>query len=301
MLSFLKDLGDQQKGLEKQTLQRHKAAEDLIQKAVQSLEKYIQSPSRDTMRQAVELLIAASRQNRSNPLPYVLLGRLYWSLKLKDVALVYLKAAQEIAPQDERVKALSELLSSQRQPDMHPETAQAGVSTAEQEGDALYETLENHLQAEITVVMQMALPLQPSCDPGLLQTLTGYQNHIEQALKSIHRQLDIVEREFETGPFKQQLKPLETRLFQVRVLKRECEEFVQLQTDIETCQAEVAKALKAVPVSAEPLEAILDQCDALADRLDHLSGQNIQIGELENLYEPLIAAVGHWQDLLDGI
>ncbi len=300
MQSFLKDLGDQQKGLQKQTLQRHKAAEDLIQKAVQSLEKYIQAPSRSTMQEAVEILIAASRQNRSNPLPYVLLGRIYWSLQLKQVALIYLKAAQEIAPQDERVQALSELLSSQRQPQIHQETNSPGISIANTDADTLYEELEGLLRTEINNAMQMALPLQPSCDPGLIQTLAGYKIHLAQTLKSIHNQLEIVERELDTSKLKQQLKPLETRLFQVRVLERECEEFVQLRSQIQACHAEVHKALQAIPVSADRLEGVLDQCDALADRLDHLSEQKIQIAELEDLYEPLIASISQWQDLLDG-
>lgn len=80
--------------------------------------KYISpQPKRETLLLAIQALMQASRLNRSDPMPYVLLGRLYWSMGLTELALRYLKASQFLAPDLPAVRELRELLTTGQKPD----------------------------------------------------------------------------------------------------------------------------------------------------------------------------------------
>jgi tetratricopeptide (TPR) repeat protein len=295
----LKELSLQSQKLQSRNQLRQDDGKAEYHKAVGYLKVYISQPNRDMLLLAIQALMQASRLNRSNPMPYVLLGRLYWSMGLTELALRYLKASQFLAPDLPAVRELRELLTTGQKPDTLSDEASPVGDSEETDFDALYDELEKMIQTELQFVMGMNLDLKPSTEPDWIAALDEHLKRLRQSSMLISENLHLVDLEFDTSELKQLFRPVEKRLKQLENLSIQTQKISDLLTQILSTLALVDAQLNHSNFGETHLESILDQCDGFADQIDDFQSQGYSISSLEIQYEALVAKMEIWQDKID--
>lgn len=294
----LKTIAKQTQSLNKQTNQRHNQANSEYQKGVVTLQQYVKNPQRSLLLEAIQHLMQASRFNRLDPLPYVLLGRVYWSMELKALALRFLRAAQSLSPDLPAVVELCELLTSGKSPQKW-QPGLSSVQSDELDYDALYDELEAHIQSEVQTVMNIRLPLHPTWQQDVILDLDESLQKLKQTELIIQENLQIVDQEIDTAELKQLMRPLFQRLKQIEMLYQHCLLFAQIWEVIYVLKGYVEERLGQDLIDDEGLEAALDQCDSLADQLDDLAQKGLAVGPLEKAYEEMTQKLAIWQEQLE--
>lgn len=295
----LKELSLQSQRLQSRNQLRQDDGKVEYQKAVDYLKVYISQPKRETLLLAIQTLMQASRLNRSNPMPYVLLGRLYWSMGLTELALRYLKASQYLAPDLPAVCELRDLLTTGQKPDTLSDFAPSAGEGADPDFDALYDELEIMIQSELQYVMGMTLALKPSTEPDWLEALSMHLQHLRQSSMLIAENLNLVDLEFDTSELKQLFRPVELRLHQLENLWQLAAQISNLLNQIVATVEIVETHLKHSNFVETDLESILDQCDSFADHIDELQSKGFSTLSLEHQYEILVTKLNLWQDQID--
>ncbi|MGV3523435.1 MAG: hypothetical protein ACO1RX_04385 [Candidatus Sericytochromatia bacterium] len=260
-------------------------AQQFYEQGLQAFAQAAQRGFRDKalLQQALEAWIQAVRQQRTQPEAYIALGYLFHMLGDKRSAVMYLKTAQQMAPQHPDPPMLLDLLLQR-------------PSRAENEGDSEWESLENQLRE-----WHARLPhwprAQASLDPAICLGLSTSRDELQTALARLQQGLQSLEHSQDVAPLRQQLLPLEQQLQGYVQALKQSQQLQQLQRDLAAAHQQV-KTASQNGLSAAGLEQLLDACDALADRVDAL-GEQPGSEPLFDAYAELANAVERLQDKLD--
>lgn len=298
-----------QKRLDERDHRQQARVSDSYAIACGRLEQYKLTGEPQLVRQAMQQLVETIKLSRKYPEPYLLLAYLYYGLKLPQIAVRYLRAAEEIAPDSRFLKDLKLLFSQGKGiPLIERQTAgpqKTAVTTAkvEPDYDALYDEMYSYIKDEVRNALEMATPPRPSFAPEDLKALEEQAGHLKQVLNFCRDQLEIIGQDIDPSELEQLLKPIRMREQQVRRMLANCYQFAELNQQIQGQRQQVQTLIQQsrahLPVSSGQLDTLLDGCDAVADQLDAITDKGIAIHSLEQPYQALVTEITLLQDLID--
>ncbi len=267
------------------------------------------------LEQACNEFIQAMRHNRNDVRPYLALSYLFSLVNNYPNAWKYAKAAKNLEPQSEVVlnwlNTLTEQekkaeLKKQRPPELGHSEAQELEATA-QNIQQMYTKLQTFLIAQVKHVMELKAP-EPSLDNAALHemnmALQIFQQNAEQIEKQFawlekHRNIDDLRKLY--TPFEANLRRYREAIGVAMSLSELLERIQELSKEVVHSKGQIEQLQDAqeIPPVSEHLEAILDQCDYLADNIDYLDTQGYDLSLVENAYTALTQQVSVCQDLLD--
>lgn len=293
----LKALSGLQAQREQLDARRSRLSGDAYQQGLEAFARASRSDfqDREALRQALDAWFEAIKQQRSNPEPYISLGYLFLLLGDSRTAVMYLKAAQNIAPRHPDPPVLIELLlrEGRAEPAVSPAAAQGSID------DESFEALEAELRDWLRRIQTWQPPVPTPADQERLQLANCHQE-LAQALSEFQAQLIALEAEFDVSQLRARLRPLESKLQQYGQAIRLSEQFAELSATIQQLYGLTRKASQDIGDEPLPdLEQLLDDCDAIADRLEAIEAKGFDISPLSGPYEALCQAIEKLQDKLD--
>ncbi|HEY9841777.1 MAG TPA: hypothetical protein V6D23_15050 [Candidatus Obscuribacterales bacterium] len=269
---------------------RAEQAGKLYQQGMDAFARASQSDFRDraALREALDAWIEAIKHQRSNPAPHIALGYLFSLLGDTRTAIMYLKTAQNLDPKHPDPPVLIQQLQAL------PAKAVQASSGVDEEA---YDQLEDLLLVWTGRIHAWPPPLA-SLSPEPFRQLGQCQQELAQALSEIEARLDQLETEFDVADLHKRLRPLEARLGQYALALKQSQELIRLNQEIVRLNDLVVAALQSHR-SDIAIEAWLDSCDALADRLEGLEEKGQDISALLPAYESLCQLLAKLQDQLD--
>ncbi|MBT9547007.1 MAG: hypothetical protein IV090_16575 [Candidatus Sericytochromatia bacterium] len=306
---------DALKELQSQSSQfKHKRSEESdrhFQQGIQLLQMAVAQKfsNPNTLGDAADAIALALKFNTQNPELYAVMGYLLILVEDFYQALRFLRAALKLAPDDQQAQSLLHYAQAQmmQMPKpgsvVQPEANNPVLfsNTQDLDYDDLYDQVEKVIQTQVLQLMQDALPYdKPTKDRAFYLKLEQTVMSLENQYQQITDNIQIVDQEIETSDLKNQLKPMESRLKQYKTCLQACEAFQELDTQINVLEKEVLELnqqlkteLSQFQLSAidSALEAIMDTCDTLADRLDGLEKQGYSIASLEEIYAQVVSHI----------
>jgi chromosome segregation ATPase len=243
------------------------------------------------LEQAAEAFSAALRQQPEQARACLGLGYLFLLVDQPQQALQFLHQARRLEPLNPEARLWIQQAERALSPYHSPH------SRHERETEPVEQTLHDLIHA----FSQAPVP-QPVCEPLALASLQQQVQQLQHQLDHLNTQLDQLESEHDTLGWRQQLRPLEERLHQFRGVIQTSEALRETAEQIRAGRQQVAELRQAGLARARferELEALLDRCDALADRLDAFEADGHEIQVLLAPYELLLQEVGQLQELLD--
>ncbi|MGE3726790.1 MAG: hypothetical protein AB7I41_14615 [Candidatus Sericytochromatia bacterium] len=267
------------------------------------------------LEQACNEFIQAMRHNRSDVRPYLALSYLFSLVNNYPNAWKYAKAAKDLEPQNEVVlnwlKTLSEQenkfeIKKQRPPELG-HSGEQGLDATPQNIQQMYAKLQTFLVAQVKHVMELKAP-EPSLDNAALHEMNMALHIFQQNAEQIEKQFSWLEKHRNIDDLRKLYTPFEANLRRYREaigvamsLSELLERIQELSSEVERCHGQIERLQdpQEIPPVSETLEAILDQCDYLADNIDYLDTQGYDLSLLEKSYAALTQQVSGCQDLLD--
>lgn len=267
------------------------------------------------LEQACQEFIQAMRHNRSDVRPYLALSYLFSLVNNYPNAWKYAKAAKELEPQSEVVLNWVQTLTEQEQKaeqkkQRPPELGHSGAQELEatpQNIQQMYAKLQAFLIAQVKHVMELKAP-EPSLDNNVLHEMNMALHIFQQNAEQIEKQFAWLEKHRNIDELRKLYTPFEANLRRYREaigvamsLSELLERIQELRQEVLRVKGQVEALQEAenIPPVSEKLEAILDQCDYLADNIDYLETQGYDLALVEKAYTALTLEVTACQDLLD--
>lgn len=263
----------------------------------------------ELLAEACEYLLDAIRHNRNDPDPYIGMGYLLWLIGESAEAAPYLLEALHLDPGNSDATQLLELtrqpLATAPQPQAPPPIA----VEPELDYDRLYDELEAYITREVQQLS--ALPPKAFAITDQRERIERMERRFEtlsQTQAEIQASLAAVEEEIDCSELRQKLRPFDVLLKRCGASLSRSWELIQLQEVIaghsrwlqrELGRFEARNGELPEDFSQERFEALLGDCDALADQLDALEQEGLEAGELITAYERLAQQVTILQELLD--
>lgn len=222
-----------------------------------------------------------------NPEPYFALGMLHIWLQNHSQARICLLKVLSLAPHDQDARILLETLEN--------ELESSGL-----EADLELEDIEAALHALMRELS--AMRLEPTANGQVLLEQHGHYAKAMAHYRRLNARIQTLSTEVESVRLGLLLKPLEQGLARLRQILSYSEGLCGIVTFSQRLQRHVASHLRSGrrDQAAEALlEDTMDACDALADALDSLESQGIEILEAATSYRRLLVLVEQWQDQLD--
>lgn len=309
LFEILEQHQDQLKG------NRHRQAQQIYQAGMRCLNQAQKSgfENKPLLKEAATKLNQAIRLNRQDPHPYLSMAYLLMLLLKYPEALRYLKQAQTSATEHPKVQEMLDLIQQLQKKASSPAAVAPAVPEARETRAALplWRSLSEAkmaIMAEVKRVMEEFRLPQPdgSAENQAIfqrrsETLQAVLNQLESNLLNLSQTADTQELDLLLGPIRSILKRFE-KAIQI------CVDFQQLFKDIERVMLETSGCFESLAQqgldasSLNPrLETILDDCDAIADRLDALAEQKIAIQPLEENYGKLVTYVQNFQDFFESL
>lgn len=301
-LSQLKDLRSAREQIQQRDQHRQGAAQTLYAQAQELLAAYNRDHDKQTLRQCMLALTEAIRAARSYDEPYLLLGFIYLSLGLPQLALKYVRVADHLQSRHPLLPKLKAAIAEGYQA---PVVATGGkakgdfslIDFDQIDYDALYDEVDAQIGREIEAVMNLPIPVRPKASSSLIAQLAEFRTGLEGTLEVLSGQLEIVEQEIDCARQRSKLRLIETRWRQLLAMEEHCRQFLALRKSIQRVQEEVW--IELADPHEDRLETYLDQCDGFADELDALSSKGLDISELEAEYNTLTDSITQLQERLD--
>ncbi|MGE3724521.1 MAG: hypothetical protein AB7I41_03165 [Candidatus Sericytochromatia bacterium] len=282
---------------------RHKQGQDVYQQAMAYFQQAAKSEFQDkaALKQSVQLLHQTLHLTRDDHRPHLVLGYILYLMDQPTEAAVYAHQAQKLHPEDQRTRQLLGLLKPSS-PQIF--AVQASSHHTDLDFDALYDQVESQIQEKSQHILSVHYHhLKPSQDPEIIRQLEHIHKALSQFIQQTEAKLSILEEEFELSELKNSLRPLQMRLKQWHNWLRLSEQMLaleaQIQAEIQSVRQWTEQARKGAPISEQTLDVLFDRCDRLADRLDALEAEGIEINALLDLYQRLVKKTDALQDALD--
>jgi hypothetical protein len=285
---------------------RHKQGQDVYQQALVYFQQVINSEFQDkeALKQSMQLLHKTLHLNREDHRPHLVLGYILYLMDHNTEAAVYAHQAQALQPQDQHTRQLLALLTPTAQPQVF--AVQASSHHRGLDFDALYDQVKSQIQEKSQHILSVHYHhLKPSLDPEIKRQLEHIHRALGQFIQRTEAALNTLEAEFDLSELENGMRPLQMRLKQWQNWLRLSEQMLaleeQMQAEIQTVRQWTEQTRQGRPRSEKELDALFDRCDRLADRLDALEAEGIEINTLLALYERLVKKTDALQDALDEI
>lgn len=271
---------------------------------------------------ACDLLMDAIQLGRTQVEPYLLLAHVFIVYRDDKQARRYLALAREIEPGHPDIELYSAFLEAGigDEGEREQEGPRAGQGLVNQtslanvddvDPDVLFEQLELEIQRRLREAMSSELAVMQPSAAGLEEQRTQL-NQFSAGLTGLQRQLERLAAELDVLDLSRKLRPLEVLqnrlgrvlgqsermrdlLGRIGELKHQAREL----SDRAASQAGDDPGPDRLARQSQCLEALLDGCDGLADGIEALEAEQVNISELTAPYEDLCAAVEILQDTLD--
>ena len=263
---------------------------------------------RSLLAEACAYLMEALRLNHRETEAYIGMGYLLWLLGDHTGAMPYLQAALELEPENPDTKTLMQLVRKSERPVSVPVFL---PDLAQPNFDALYDQVELQILAAIQQVS--TLPPQTFEVSNLRVKMTQMERKYRELVtlqSELQAQIQAVEMEIDCSELQKMLRPLAILLARAQDFLNQSWALVQLEETIAehsqwlTLQISVFDSLNGEisdSFSQARFDAVLEDCDALADLLDEYDGLGIDVASLIDHYEKMTDKVTYIQDCLDQI
>lgn len=272
---------------------------------------------KESLNQAAELFTQAIDLAPRLPDPHAGMGYLFLILNLKPMAIKYFKQALKIDPNHpSSLQFLAGIQEQESQPEL-PDYYKYLVALenyspplTQEEFNERYDMVESLIFERVKAIMNVKLPESPIIDPQRYNEMEFTYQEYDIFIVSIKEQLGIIEEDLDTHDLKARLKPLEIMMKRIQILMQQSVEFQYAQELIIQCTKaashffavlnEYKQTQKPLPDDFEDsLELLYNYCDEIADHLDNLNTQGLNIAKLEPLYEDMVRYIQQIQERLD--
>ncbi len=287
-------LGEQQSQL---TVIRHQRARQAYREAMAGLARAKQSgfqPKSSLLDVSAQLNLAL-RLNRQDPLNH--LGMAYFLMLLDDLPKAESYAQRALALDSTSAKA-QRMLQGIAQLKQRQRLAKGQSPMVLTQATSLtYRETQVVILQEVKRVLE-EIPAPPAAlPPAIMSDLTQHHQQLEALHILLNSKIQKLAIDHDITDLKLLLKPLLRFIQRFKTALAACQEIQQLSLELEATFGRSADLFMTLagPVTdafSLELEAIFDRCDSLAERLDALEKQQIEIRELETEYGNLIAYIG---------
>lgn len=251
----------------------------------------------ELLRQGFEILRSCLAQNPDHP--DALCG-MAWLLALcgrTDLARLYLA---RVLSQDFDHAYAAELWDALGEP------AHSQSDWVEIDYDSLLEALESMLKASMQRFSQAQIPGPEGLgfDQPARTRIAELESELKLMLSQSRQYLELLQQEIDTDSLYVWLRPLRSIAHRLGGHLEAQAEYAELEAALQDGQQQCRQLLNALSQGAlsqteAPLEALLDRCDALADRIDALEARHYRIPTLIRSYTAWVEAIRLLQDQLD--
>lgn len=285
---------------------RQTTAQDLLRLGLECLNEALVDSSLDPelLADACENFLDSIRHNRSNPEPYIAMGYLLWLAAEYEDAMLYLSEAIILDPQNADARKLVQLNKQALE-----QSKQVQPLIVEVQPDAM-DLLYDQLDAAIT---QQVKELSSRKPDWFKVTDDRFElKRMEQQFHSLTRQhtqlmadLAIVAEEIDCQELETKMNPLNLFLRRATKLLTMSKQRVELKEKLNAhigwleLELKRSKEQLSEQFSREHFDALLDDCDYIADQLDELDETEGDVSALISSYEMMISQIERIQNLLD--
>lgn len=258
------------------------------------------------LKQAADCFARGIQSYYGNPSNYLGMAYLFLLLGQAAKASPYLKSALELDPSSELGQQL--LLQAQRaqtpEAARRPQGAHSGHMPGAVDVDEIYDQIEAAVQTFIRQLRNRPFwQMPPVIDAESYRALRREYESIEAQKRSFFERISTLEREIETAGLAQALNQVHPALQVLSGLLRASEKFMEIQREsrahASTVLALLTRLQKGGQIAPEQVEALLDHCDGLADKLDALEAEGLEISVLKPEYRQFLRKLEALQDALE--
>lgn len=292
-------LGEQQAEL---LARRHQRAAQAYRDGMQGLVQAKQEAFKNKGRllDVSQQLNLALRLNRQDPLNYI--GMAYFLMLLDELSKAESYAQRALALDPENTKAgriLAGIVKLKKNKPPDSETPSRLAVTPE--ASLSYSETRAAIFQEVKRVLEVVELPEPAVTPEACAAVIQQRQSLKDLRDLFKTQLKRLAKDDDITELEGLMRPLHALIARFEAALAAGVEFQSLSEAISLAFGQSADLFMALagPVSAafaNQLEAILDSCDALADRLDALEQQHYDIKALEAEYGNLVSYVRALQD-----
>lgn len=307
--SALASLSKERSQIDQLADKRRAQSEQAFEQGMRSFNLAKQQSFRDRklLKQALDAFVQAIRLNRREPLPYAMAGYLAILVRRHPQALVFLKQALVLDPENAYAKEYLKYIQIQSRPNSPGTASLAALSHPDEDPDVLYLQVEQAIAQLLRHSRDYAFDNKPLLKQ---QDLMAAQKKLELLKRQIDDLAALVEK------LDQEIEALDLRLKinPLRSMAKNYASFIKFSFDCFKLEAEIQQEIhKQAKLSLDfksklldgssseaQLEATLNRVDLIADKLDSFESQSWNITPLIDSYRELVRQIREFQDILDG-
>ncbi|MBF2052856.1 MAG: hypothetical protein IGS03_05240 [Candidatus Sericytochromatia bacterium] len=282
------------------TRYRHEESQNYLSRGVECmlLAEEDQYQDKALLTEACDAFIEAIKYNRQQTEAYVGMAYLLWILGDQQRALQYLEQGLRTNPAHPDVHALIKQITGK---------PQSAGPVAEQPEPQAYRALQTEIQGLLEKVKSentatLAASVNPHAVERLQERLQGWESDYEAVLAAIDDLQAFHERVMLTC----ELGPVQDRIMAYHQALRQSERLTRLDDKILENTRLTRQYLNALEAGETGMfctyaDILLDNCDALADELDVLEREGLNIRTLDSHYQQLIEVVEAFQLAMEGV
>ena len=310
MLDFAA-LSQARQGLQKNQNQRHEQSKQLYQQGRDFIrDAFIPPINKTKFKQAVDCFSKGIQCNFKNADNYWGMGFLFLSLNQPLKSIPYLKSGLEIETQSRLGQALlqqaqSGLVSVGQKNNIEKQTHSSDPYLID--FDQLYEETATSILGLLKQLLS-TMPMDLSLDSKNRGFLDAQYQAYQTQFETFTHELQILDAEIDVSDLALQMASVQRKLKQMKDFMALQSLFLNIHDQIENEVSVLNQQIELIGGILNPsalkgwdesLQAMLDQCDLIADRLDDLSARNVDISLLEQAYTKYVARLSYFQELLE--
>ncbi|MGE3725590.1 MAG: hypothetical protein AB7I41_08575 [Candidatus Sericytochromatia bacterium] len=314
MLDFA-SLTQARQGLNASETIRHQESQTCYEQGRQCVREGIRPPvNKAKLKEASQHFAKGMALNYKNAANYFGMGFLFLLIAEPKQALPVIKAGLEHAPDSVLGQVLFEqaqntLLPKAAAPVERPLLPQIESASEDLDFDELYDQTEAALLLFMKLILSdEVLGLKPTPNGKQLRALQAKLTDFEAKTCAFEDRLKIIDQEIEVQDLQVHLGQIHKVLTRLKTLSTQFEAFLDIQAEIDKhrelteqimSETESTADPADIPVLEENLQTLLDHCDGIADRLDELETQRVDISPLNPPYTHYAEQLERFQDLLE--
>lgn len=296
-------------------LKRRTEGTEACSKAYDLLAQAIEAgfADRNDFQQAIAAFAKAIRYMRGEPEPYLGMGYALMLMRDYPRAERYLMQVIRLVPNHADAMALLNALPARKAaavapvPSLSLATQKLSKPDSSLDPDQLHDNLQKQIMGQVRVVMHLPPP-KLTQHPEKLKAMQKQEAELREMLLEWNQNLDELERDLDVNELRKYLKPLETARHRMEKSCRLSQQGLDLKAEIEKRLAGVpplfslvAKATVLADLDGmnARIEAMQDDCDALADQLDLLEQEGLPLDEMLPTYEKMIFLIEQLAEEVD--
>lgn len=278
---------------------RHEESENALNRGIECmlLAEEDRYQNQDLLTEACDAFIDAIKFNRQNTRAYVGMAYLLWLLKDEKQALSYLEQGLRTNPSDPDVHALIKQISGQS---VTPEAAR----TAPEAGSASAAVREQVQELLEILKQEGSKSIAPSINPHMIERLQENVLDWELRYDDVLTAIDELDTFHERVMLTCELGPVQDRILAYHQALKDSERLLKLDDQILENTRLVKQYLADLQAGDSGmfqayLDVLLDNCESLAESLDALEAEGLNVKTLNNHYDQLADLVEELQDKVE--